>query len=226
MVFKYTFFMAKARSIIKLSGTIGDVTFVDSSAYGFHGRKKRSIWEKSEGMISSSTSQTQANLMAKIIFDAVNEFAPGFKNGKFWSRLVSVFRQQKKADEVYNYAGFNGIEMRLDYPSSKQGRFTLHHKNETTFPPAVDLNYYLNNIAGYKLSLLRIATDETLLIPISMEKLEAEIKEGEKTGVLQFQFTALPEGAQLLYVLQCEWLKNGIPTGLIAGKSVIFLKGS
>jgi hypothetical protein len=63
--------MAKARSIIKLSGTIGDITFVDSMAYGFHGRKKRTVWEKSEGMISSSTSQTQANLMAKIIFDAV-----------------------------------------------------------------------------------------------------------------------------------------------------------
>jgi len=217
--------MAKARSIIKLSGTIGDTTFVDSNAYGFHGRKKRTVWEKSEGMISSSTNQTQANLMAKIIFDAVNEFAPGFKNGKFWSRLVSLLRQQKKANQVYNYDGFNGMEMRLDYPSSKKGRFTLHHKNEEA-KCALDLTYYLNKTAGYKLSLLRIATDETLLIPYAIETLEGETKEGEKIGTLHFQFTALPENVQVLYVLHCEQLKNGKPTGLISGKSVVFLKAS
>ncbi|MFA6275400.1 MAG: hypothetical protein WC622_01550 [Pedobacter sp.] len=216
--------MAKARSIIKLSGTIGDITFVDSNAYGFHGRKKRTIWEKSEGMISSSTNQTQANLMAKIIFDAVNELAPGFKNGKFWSRLVSVFRQQKKANQVYNYAGFNGMEMRLDYPSSRKGRFTLHHQKEKA-EHSLELTYYLKNTEGYKLSLLRIASDETLLNPFSIEKLEGETKEGEKTGTLHFQFTALPESAQLLYVLQCEQLINGKPTALISGKSVVFLKG-
>lgn len=217
--------MAKVRSIIKLSGTIGDITFVDSNAYGFHGRKKRTIWEKSEGMISSSTNQTQANLMAKIIFDAVNELAPGFKNGKFWSRLLSVFRQQKKASLVYNYAGFNGMEMRLDYPTSKKGRFMLHHKNEEG-KRSLELNYYLNNTAGHRLSILRIAADETLLTPFSIEKLEAEIKEGEKTGNLHFHFTVLPEGAQLLYVLQCEQLKNGKSTGLINGKSVVFMKAN
>jgi len=163
--------------------------------------------------------------MAKIIFDAVNEFAPGFKNGKFWSRLVSVFRQQKKDNQVYNYVGFNGMEMRLDYPSTKKGRFMVHHKNEKT-NPSLELSYHLNNTAGYKLSLLRIATDETLLIPYTIETLEGEAKEGEKTGTLHFQFTTLPENAQFLYVLYCEQLKNGKPIGLISGKSVVFLKAS
>ncbi|MFD0940186.1 hypothetical protein [Pedobacter boryungensis] len=217
--------MAKARSVIKLSGTIGDITFVDSQAYGFHGRKKRTVWEKSDGMVASSTNQAQANLMAKIIFDAVNEFAPGFKNGKFWSRLVSVFRQQKKANEVYNYAGFDGMEMRLDYPISKKGRFTLNHKNENA-KHTLTLNYYLNIISSYKLSILRIATDETLLVPIAIEKLEGETKEGEKNGSLDFQFPPLPENAQVLYVLQCEQLKNGKTTGLMNGKSVVFLKAN
>lgn len=213
--------MAKARSIIKLSGTIGDITFVDSKAYGFHSRKKRTIWEKSDGMISSSTNQSQANLMAKIIFDAINEFAPGFKNGQFWSRLVSVFRQQKKADESYNYARFKGMEMRLDYPTSKQGVFSLSKNKDES----INLNYYLNNTTGYQLSILRIATDETLLVPFSIEKLEVEIKDGEKTGDLKLEFSALPECAQVLYVLQCEQFKDGKSTGLMKGKSVVFLKG-
>lgn len=115
--------------------------------------------------------------------------------------------------------------MRLDYPSSKKGRFTLYHKKEQT-KCAIELNYYLNNTTAYKLGLLRIAADETLLIPYAIEKLAGVTKEGEKTGTLHFQFTPLPENAQLLYVLYCEQLKNGKPTGLISGKSVVFLKVS
>jgi hypothetical protein len=219
--------MAKARSIIRLSGTIGDITFVDSKAYGFHSRKKREFWEKSDGMIASSNNQSEANLMAKIIFNAVNEFAPGFKNGQFWSRLVSVFRQQKKTGENYNYAGFKGMEMRLDYPTSKQGRFLLFgNKNDGTKNDAIKLNYYLNHTTGYRLSILRIAADETLLVPFSIERLDAEIKDGEKSGDSIFEFTALPEGAQALFVLQCDQFKDGRSTGLLKGKSVVFLKAS
>ncbi|TKC12809.1 hypothetical protein FA048_04110 [Pedobacter polaris] len=216
--------MAKARSIVKLSGTLGDVTFVDSKAYGFHSRGKRTVWEKSDGMIASSSNQTEANLMAKIIFDAVNELAPNFKDGKFWSRLVSVFRQQKKAGIAYNYEGFNHFDMRIDYPASAHGRFSVSTTNTADKPsPDVMLNYYLNKNMDYKLSILRIAADATLLNAYPSEVIEIAIA-GEKTGEVSYGFSALPADTKALYVLKCEQSVNGKVTGLLKGQSVQFLK--
>lgn len=228
MRIKYTIFMAKARSIIKLSGTIGDITFVDSKAYGFHSRKKRTKWEKSAGMIASSTNQSVANLMAKIIFDAANEFAPGFKDGKFWSRLVSVFRQQAKAAMPFSYAGFHQMEMRPDYPSSKHGRFMIADGSRNQTPETsiakLSLNYQVYNDVDLQLSLLRIVSDETLLIPITREASTMIIPAGEKMGSLDLDFAPLAEGFQALYVLKCEQMEDGKVTGLLKGMSVCFLK--
>lgn len=61
--------MAKVRSILKLSGTLSKLTFVDSKAYGPHVRAERGSNTEislAEGMKKSSVVQTQVNLMAKL----------------------------------------------------------------------------------------------------------------------------------------------------------------
>ncbi|MES2651096.1 MAG: hypothetical protein V4663_05120 [Bacteroidota bacterium] len=212
--------MAKVRSIMKLSGTIEGITFVDSTAYGAHSRAKRGTYTAvtlAEGMKISSSNQNEANLRAKIIFDAVNEFAPGFKEGTFWSRLISIFRKQKKAGKGYNYSDFGEMEMRYDYSTSKQGDFRLDSSGSS-----IVLSYNLKVDTGYRLSILRIATDETLLIPYPNEILEAVVQTGEKNGTAQFDFTSLPKETPILYALQCEQLLNGKLTGALKGKSVRF----
>ena len=75
----------------------------------------------------------------------------------------------------------------------------------------------------YRLSLLRIATDETLLHLYPQKKLTAELKDVIETGCIRLGFDLLPSGAQSLYVLHCEHLINGEPDGLLKSKGVRFL---
>lgn len=201
--------MAKTSKIIQ----------VNSKLYGVHTRAERGTYTPitlAEGMKASSSDQTQANLMAKVIFDAVNEFAPDFKDGKFWSRLVSIFRQQKKLGRDYNY-DFSGFEVREDYSLAKQGKFLLRGLGGQ-----VTLSYNLHADTGYQLSMLRIAANGTLLMPYPSEIMEYRVKIGESKGIVQFDFTSLPEGTPVLYVLQCEQLKKGELCGLLKGKGVRF----
>jgi len=214
--------MAKVRSILNLSGTLSGMTFVDSKAYGAHARAKRGTYKPvilAEGMKESAAVQTQVNLMAKVIFDAVNHFMPGFKDGKLWSRLLSVFRQQKKTGKAYNYGSLNSMEMRVDYPISKHGSFWLAKDQDHRLL----LHYQFYKEEHYRLRVLRIAADETLLHPYPHETLTVDVNNGTKMGNLHFDFSVLPADANTLYVLHCEQFANGEPTGLLKGKGVRFL---
>lgn len=213
--------MAKVRSIMKLSGTMDEMTFVDSVAYGAHSRAKRGSKTPislADGMKVSSANQNEANVRAKIIFDAINEFAPGFKDGKFWSRLISIFRKQKKAQKAYSYTDFRDMEMRYDYSTSKQGLFSVDRAGFSIY-----LKYDLKADTGYQFSMLRIATDPTLLVPFPKEILETIVQVGESNGIVEFDFTPLPEGSAFLYVLQCEQLYNGQLVRGLKGRSVRLL---
>ncbi len=214
--------MAKTRSIIEFSGTLSGITFVDSKTYGAHARAKRGTYKPiglNQGMKESAAVQTQVNLMAKVIFDAVKDFTPGFKDGKLWARLLSVFRQQHKAGKSYSYHDLNTMEMRSDYPSSKHGSFRLTANSAKE----LILHYQLQQEASYRISLLRIATDESLLTPYPPETLSFDVENGTRIGQFQIDFTGLPADANAVYVLQCEQLVNGKPTGLLKSKGVRFL---
>lgn len=215
--------MAKIRSIVEISGTLSDITFVDSRAYGAHARAKRGTYTPitlAEGMQKSAKVQTLVNQLAKIVFDEVNIFVPGFKNGKFWSRLLSVFRQQQKNGKSYSYHDFDLMEMRLDYPTSKQGSFRLI-RNEDGL---VQLHYQLVNQTDYVIRLLRIASDETLLNIYPTEVYEVTIKYQLEMAVVSFLFSVLPEDANVLFVMHCEQALNGQPSGLLKAQSVKFFK--
>lgn len=213
--------MAKIQSILTINGTLAGITFINTGKNGVYARAKRGTYTAitlSEGMKVSSVELAHCNKMAKIIFDAVIEFAPGFKDGRLWSRLLSVFRKQKKAGNGYNYTDFKNLEVRLDYPSSKLGQFYLN-----IIDGIATLNYDLRNEEEYMLSIMRIATDETLLIPYPTEILVFQTNEAENNGQAEYGFSPLAEGAKTLYILKAERLINGKSTRLMAGKSVKFL---
>lgn len=214
--------MAKADSVVKIIGTLGDITFVNSKNDGIYARAKRGTYKKislAEGMKESSKVQAEVNLKAKLIFDAVKGFVPGFKDGKLWTRLLSVFRQQKKMGKSYSYSGFNGMEMRTDYPSSKHGSFHLTKDVEA----GLLLRYQLFKKDSYRLRLLRIASDQDLSQSHSVETLTFDLLDGAQKGEIPFGFSELTAGVQTLYVLHCEQLINGEPSGLLRSKAVQFL---
>ncbi|RZJ80001.1 MAG: hypothetical protein EOO47_09010 [Flavobacterium sp.] len=213
--------MAKVRSIIKLSGTLSDMTFVDSKAYGAHARAKRGTYTPislSEGMQKSAEVQKQVNLMAKVVFDAVNSFVPGFKDGKFWARLLSVFRKQQKAGKIYSYKDFDLMEMRLEYPTSKHGYFRLAVEGTHK----VQLHYQLAKEKNCRLSLLRIASDDALLTSYPPEVVEIVVAYQGGTEVVPLVFSDLPVGANVLWVLHCEQLMDDQPAGLLKSRGVKF----
>ncbi|RZK73183.1 MAG: hypothetical protein EOO85_17900 [Pedobacter sp.] len=217
--------MAKVRSIIKISGTLSEMTFVDSKAYGAHARAKRGTYTPitlAEGMQKSAVVQTEVNQIAKIVFDAVNVFVPGFKDGKFWARLLSGFRKQHKAGARYSYRDFDLMEMRLDYPTSRLGSFRLVSGKSNT----VQLHYQLAKNESYGIKLLRIASDATLLKPYPNEVMEIVVDFEHGTTTIPIVFSELPVGANVLWVLHCEQLIDGLPAGLLKSQGVKFFSNA
>lgn len=213
--------MAKVRSIIEISGTLSDITFVNSGAYGTHARAKRGTYTPitlAEGMKKSAKVQTLVNQLAKIVFDEVNAFVPGFKNGKFWSRLLSAFRQHQKANHSISYSALDLMEMRSDYPTSRHGSFRLVRLENDS----VQLHCQLANKNDYLIRLQRIATDATFLNPFPTEVLEVTIKHHLEMEMIPFVFSTLPKDANVLFVLHCEKMVNGQPSGLLKAQSVRF----
>ncbi|RZJ63636.1 MAG: hypothetical protein EOO47_28220 [Flavobacterium sp.] len=213
--------MAKIRSIIKFSGTLSEITFVNSKTYGTHARAKRGTYTPivlSEGMQKSGEVQKRVNLMAKIIFDATNLFVPGFKDGKFWSRLISIFRQQHKHGKEYSYADFHLMNMRLDYPGSRLGSLKLVVGDNTR----VSLEYRMNGTGEYLVRLLRFASDENLFNAYPAEILVARLSYNDHVNRHSFSFSPLPITANILYAIHCDRLVNGQPSGMLKNQSVQF----
>jgi hypothetical protein len=214
--------MAKVKKNFKFNRTIDGVTYVNSKSYQPHVRAERGTYTPvslADGMKKSAVEQTQASLMAKIVFDAVNKFAPNFKDGKFWSRLVSRFRFLVK--ERKGYELLDGMEVRPDYPMSRQGNFVLEHKPET-----IILCYRATIGTRYRLSILRIGTDQEMLVPYPDEVIVIETSEEEWEGEVTLNFTPLADEAQKLYIIKSEQLINGKVEGLLSQKSVTFLRCS
>jgi len=70
---------------------------VDSRAYGRHLRAKRGTHTPlvvTDAMRKAGELLKSANQYAKVIFDAFRPFCKNIKDGKLWSRLVSLFRKQ------------------------------------------------------------------------------------------------------------------------------------
>lgn len=90
--------MAKVNNIVThgLQGTLQNLTFVNSKAYGSHIRAKRGTHKPAvlnETMQESSNRLLQVNQIASLIFKGISS---EHKDGKLWTRLLSKLRKQLK----------------------------------------------------------------------------------------------------------------------------------
>jgi hypothetical protein len=77
-----------------LSGTLDNLTFVNSKAYGPHLRRKRGTKKKAvlnKAMVESKKRLLQVNQIASLIFKSISN---EHKDGKLWPRLLSKLRLQ------------------------------------------------------------------------------------------------------------------------------------
>ena len=218
--------MAKIKSIIEISGTIGELTFVNSSAYPPHVRRKRGTFTPivlNDGMKESALNQTLANQKAQLIYTPLKAFTNGFNEGKLWSKLIKKFRKQQKDKLHYTFAPFNRTELRSNYPSSSHAYFELSGNQQHT---AVCLQFRGKpklQLATYELQLLRISADQDLNMAYPVQIATIQTNLNAATGSINFNFEPLPIDAQVIYCLKCERLENGKSNGTLATKGMVLL---
>lgn len=108
--------MAKSNNIVthELSGTLANLTFVNSKAYGSHVRRKRGTVKEAvlnETMVESSNRLIHVNKIASLIFKSISK---EHKDGKLWPRLLSKLRLQLRD---YN---FNDVSCLLNLECHKK----------------------------------------------------------------------------------------------------------
>lgn len=102
--------MARPHGLIRYYGTEGNVTTVNSMAYGDHTRARRK-----PGMVNNVLQEeTQRNVIvariAKSIKDPLEPFRENFKDGTLWSRLQSLIRKQFRQHRTFDWTSLIGFE--------------------------------------------------------------------------------------------------------------------
>jgi hypothetical protein len=162
--------MAKSQSLIKLQGTIGALTFVNSSAYGEHVRARRGTYKPA--LVNASLKRegkmiVMANIPAKIFKDAIDPYRAPFLGGTLWSRLVSFFRKQLKTEGKFDFSKLKHFEIQERYPlDSFINVHSTVSANKKTAKLKVEVRYdhhpkfkKVKNIDGYVLTVIGIFPD-------------------------------------------------------------------
>jgi hypothetical protein len=99
----------------KFRGTIDNLTYVDSAAYGLHTRAKKGThtpFVMTEALEKSKNLLQMCNKQAKAIFGALQDER---RDGTFWSRLVSLFFAELKAGRKISVNCLRNLECNLTY---------------------------------------------------------------------------------------------------------------
>ena len=171
--------MAKVKSFFNYSGTLSEVTLVESKRYGRHARMRRGTFTKveiNEAFKSSAKALVKANRPAKIVKDALDPHRKNFKDGSLWQRLVSVFKLAMRVDSQPDFMLLKGFEIFKKYPLNRHiqietscevdDKGMLHVTIQSTGPTVFDGNKEINQ---YELRLIvvfpqpELNTAETLV---------------------------------------------------------------
>jgi hypothetical protein len=159
--------MAKVNSFIRLSGTLGDVTFVRSAVYGDIVRSKRGTYKPAvvnDSFLKSSEELKLAIPFAKLIKDNFNPYLTNFKDGTLWSRLRSFFRAQLRKHGKVNYNELKGLQFHRENSLSSLlgGNFeVIASRDAEDICVTVHLHshpyFYLDYINAYRVTLIVVA---------------------------------------------------------------------
>jgi hypothetical protein len=106
--------MAKAKSVFNQNDPGQGFTQVNSKAYGRHRRAVRGTYTPvvlNAAFKRSGTELETANSLAKIFKDAIDPYQGNFKDGRLWTRLVSVFKKQAKGQSPPDFTVLKGFEL-------------------------------------------------------------------------------------------------------------------
>ncbi len=108
--------MAKSISPnFKFQGTVGTITFVDSAAYGHHPRAARGTYTEivvTDSMQKAMDRMDLCNQQAQPVYAALKS---EYHDGRFWSRLLSLFQQEKKAGRKMTVEALRNIECNITH---------------------------------------------------------------------------------------------------------------
>lgn len=110
--------VAKLNTIFKFRGTFNEVTSVRSKTYGDHIRAKRGTKKPAEvnkAFKESTARLKQVNHFAKVIKDALDPYREVFHDGTFWTRLLSLFRNQLKKTGKLSWSALKKFELIGDF---------------------------------------------------------------------------------------------------------------
>jgi hypothetical protein len=205
--------MAKSDSILGLRGTIGDLTFVKSRAYGDHLRAKRGTYKKAvvnEALKQESKTLISANIPAKIIKDAIDPYRGNFVGGTFWQRLVSLFRRQLKESRSIDFGKIGQFEVHEDHPFQRflsiQPTIEIQRKAFIHIDVKYDHHpkFKVKGTDGYRLTVIGIFPDlkkksaKTIAIESGVMKLTGAIPP------LPVQFAIPPRAKSFIICIRIE----------------------
>jgi hypothetical protein len=227
--------MAKSNSVLKLQGTLSDLTFVNSPTYGNHVRAKRGthkVAEVNEAFKHESKQLVSANLPAKIIKDAIEPYRRDFIDGQLWQRLVSKFRKQLKDYGKFDFGGMSGFEIHSRYTFERfvrpDAEITIKKKSilqvdiHFRHPPIFTSYEYID---GYQCILIGVFPDLKKRKSTSLSVSSPVIPLTEKVTPLTMRLK-LPKGARdFVVLLKIEGTERGVSNNAYSTKGFCAIGG-
>lgn len=232
--------MAKGSNLVtdRLSGNLGDLTFVNSKRYGPHVRRKRGSSKPAklnEAMQKSALRMSAANVPAKAIFDAIRIY---HKDGELWNKLIVIFRKQIKVGRHFSIEALDNLECHdtctLDRLMCSTGYHITHHLQDEKL--YVDLRLsehpdwsYLNwkESFQYRLSIIAVFPD------LAQGRFERETAHGpitaftEPPSPVSFEIPLPDRGNEYVLFLLATVCQNGeaVNTANVRGMGVVGMGG-
>lgn len=133
-------------AVTKLSGTLGDITFVRSKN-GDYVRKKRGSSKDAvcNSVLQKNNSRTGLlNQTAQPIFQLLKMYADGFRDSNLWQSILSRFRKSSSDELIDLLATLQGLELRARYSLAA---YVAWNKNLLHFKQcSIDLHFNLMQI--------------------------------------------------------------------------------
>lgn len=226
--------MAKQKSFIKIEGTFGGMTVVNSKSYGEHLRNPRGTFKKAkinEALQESAKAIIVSNVRAKVIKDVLDPFRANFYDGKMWSRLVSHFKTGKLKKEVPDFLSLVDFEIHCENPLDRISNIKIELLPDCD-GGTIKLNLHINiykkfrsrHIDGCLLSVIGIYPDvdnegaEATEVKLPLLPIGVDLHEQLPLSV--------PKGARtVLICVKAEGCENGKPSSVLKTKGMKIIGG-
>jgi hypothetical protein len=226
--------MAKQKSFIKIQGTFGGMTSVNSKAYGEHLRSPRGTHKPAKlnnSFTESKGALVASNAPAKLIKNSLDPYRANFYDGRLWTRLVSHFKTGKNKPIMPGFLSLVGFEVHSEHPLSKIASVEVdlvpnYEKAElqVTIQGMAHGKFRNTHIDGCVVTVIGISPDLTyqtayvnaVVLPVIPLK---------EDFVHQITLPFPDEGDDVLICIKAEGCEKGQVSGVLKTKGMQIVKG-